>query len=248
MRQGQFGASHPVGGYLSGDAVRANVAQLQERVAARFPQHHLGEVAQKLLVVVGRVDQATQDKHRRMVRAVVLARVLAALAFLVAATLLVLALVHLLAHAADQEVGSWIPLVESTINTCIFIGLGVYFLWGLPERRERAGLLVLLHELRSLAHVLDMHQLTKEPGRLRPGFTPTTHSLAGDLDAEEMLAYLSYCNELFALIGKVAALCAERSSDSTVLVTVSDVETLAGEISLRVYAKMTLLAQGPAPR
>lgn len=183
--------------HLSGERVRATVIELQGRIAARFPDHRLTGVATELVAMVDRVDRQTQDTHRRVVRATVVARVLAAAALVVAGTLLVLALRQVLTNAADQ-IMTWIPLMESTINTMIFVGLGVVFLWAFPERRERKGLLALLHQLRSLAHVLDMHQLTKEPGRLRPGYSPTPRSLPNDLTADQMQDYLSYCSELLS--------------------------------------------------
>ena len=226
--------------HLSGERVRATVADLRSRIAARFPDHRLTEVADDLLTMVEQVDQQTQDTHRRIARTTVVARVLAALALVVAATLMVLALQRVLSDSLDQT-ATWIPLIDSTIDTVVFIGIAVLFLWAFPERRERKGLLALLHELRSLAHVLDMHQLTKEPGRLRPDYTPTARSLPSDLDAGQMQDYLSYCSELLSLIAKTAALCAERSSDGTVLDTVSDVETLTSEISTKVYQKVALL-------
>lgn len=80
-----------------------------------------------------------------------------------------------------------------------------------------------------------------QPGRLRPGYTPTARSLPSDLGADQMYDYLSYCTELFSLIGKTAALCAEHSTDGTVLDTVSDIETLATELSSTVYQKMAMI-------
>src|SRR3954464_13157159 len=45
------------------------------------------------------------------------------------------------------------------------VAFGV-FLWAFPERLERRTLLRMLHRLRSLAHVIDMHQLSKDPEQL----------------------------------------------------------------------------------
>ncbi|QDO89238.1 hypothetical protein FNH13_13620 [Ornithinimicrobium ciconiae] len=232
----------PTTRHLSSEQVRATVLDLQGRIAARFPQHRLTVVATDLVDLVDQVDLKTQDTHRRVVHTTLVARILAAVALLVAITLVVLALQLVMSHPLDQ-LNTWIPLIDSTIDTIVFIGIAVLFLWAFPERRERKGLLALLHQLRSLAHVLDMHQLTKEPGRLRTGYVPTELSLASDLTRDEMFDYLSYCTELLSLIAKTAALCAERSSDGTILDTVSDVETLTREISVRVYQKVTLLGQ-----
>jgi hypothetical protein len=58
-----------------------------------------------------------------------------------------------------------VPLTESLVNDLVFAAIAVVFLWAFPERLERRDLLRLLHRLRSLAHVIDMHQLSKDPSR-----------------------------------------------------------------------------------
>lgn len=233
--------SSPTSRHLSGERVQATVIALRDRIAIRFPDNRLTEVAAELVGLVDHVDQHTRDTQRRVVRTTLVARVLAAVALVLAGTLLALALRQVLTNTGGQGT-TWIPLLESTINTMILIALGVLFLWAVPERRERKGLLSLLHQLRSVAHVLDMHQLTKEPGRLRRGYVATAHSLPNDLTADQMYDYLSYCIELLSLIAKTAALCAERSSDDTVLDTVSDVETLTTELSSTIFQKMAQLS------
>ena len=126
------------------------------------------------------------------------------------------------------------PIVESTINDVLFASVAVFFLWALPERLERRTLLDLLHRLRSLAHVVDMHQLDKDPEQARPDYHPTSVSPERRImNAEELHHYFDYCSELVSLIAKTAALCAERTSDPVVLGTVSEIETLAAQMSPR---------------
>ena len=135
----------------------------------------------------------------------------------------------------------WVALVESTIQTLVFGGLTLLFLNALPDRLERRHLLRRLHRLRSLAHVIDMHQLTKDPERLRSDFEPTDATVAVDLTRAEMQHYLGYCSELLALVGKVAALCAEDSQVGLILETVSDIENLTNGMSRKIWQKISLL-------
>ncbi|MDM0010792.1 hypothetical protein QTI19_38955, partial [Variovorax sp. J22R203] len=95
--------------------------------------------------------------------------------------------------------------------------------------------------LRSLAHVIDMHQLTKDPERLRPSFRATSQSVPVDLDADDLAAYLDYCTELLSLVAKSAALCAEESTDPVVLDTVSTVENVTGAMSTKIWQKIATL-------
>ncbi len=104
-----------------------------------------------------------------------------------------------------------------------------------------------LHRLRSLAHVIDMHQLTKDPERLRPSFRPTTQTVDVDLDADDLAAYLDYCTELLSLVAKSAALCAEESTDSVVLDTVSTIESVTGGMQTKIWQKIATLDLPPVP-
>jgi hypothetical protein len=135
----------------------------------------------------------------------------------------------------------WVPLIESTVNDLVFAGIALVFLWALPERLERRTLLALLHRLRSLAHVIDMHQLSKDPEQVSSTYEPTAESVRHGLDADQMHHYLGYCSEMLSLTAKTAALCAEHSADGVVLETVSTIETLTTELSNKIWQKISLL-------
>lgn len=226
---------------LRADPVLATVTRLEERIAARFPQRGLLRVAAQLRVLVADVEQAAGDA--RVGRRVARWASRALMAAVVAATvvLLVLATGEALSRRGPEETLDWLPLLESVINDLVFAGLAAWFLWSVPERLQRERLLRQLHRLRSLAHVIDMHQLTKDPERLRSDFRPSPASVDVDLDRAQMEAYLDYCSELFSLVGKTAALCAEQSQDQVVLQTVSTIETVTSSMSRNVWQKIQLL-------
>ena len=56
------------------------------------------------------------------------------------------------------------------------IAVGTWFLMTLEQRMKRGRVLEDLHELRSFAHVVDMHQLTKDPTQLWKGYSSTASS------------------------------------------------------------------------
>jgi hypothetical protein len=123
----------------------------------------------------------------------------------------------------------------------VFAAIAVVFLWAFPERLERRALLRLLHRLRSLAHVIDMHQLSKDPEQLSPTYTPTAQSVVHGLDADQLYHYLTYCSEMLSLTAKTSALCGEHSTDGVVLETISYIETLTTELSNKIWQKISLL-------
>lgn len=223
--------------------VASTVARLEARIAARFPDRGLLAVARELGVLTADVAAGASAIRGRL-RWVRLASRVAAAAVL-AGTVVVLGLVFRDAGSSGPARSfEWVPLIESTINDLVFAGLALWFLYALPQRLERGHLLALLHRLRSLAHIVDMHQLTKDPERLRPGFVGTPVSVDLDLDRDQMEHYLDYCSEMLSLIGKVAALCAEESQDALVLTTVSDLETLTNGMSRKIWQKISLLPPG----
>jgi hypothetical protein len=102
-------------------------------------------------------------------------------------------------------------------------------------------MLRLLHRLRSLAHVIDMHQLSKDPEQLSPTYTPTAQSIVHGLDADQLSHYLTYCSEMLSLTAKTAALCGGHSTDGVVLENIADIETLTTELSNKIWQKISLL-------
>jgi hypothetical protein len=98
-----------------------------------------------------------------------------------------------------------------------------------------------LHDLRSVIHVIDMHQLTKDPVTLDPSYSPTEHSPERTLGAVEMSRYLDYCSELLAMTGKLAALYAQAVPDEGVAAAVNDIELLGASLSRKIWQKITLI-------
>ena len=179
---------------LVADHVGATVAHLERRIDARFGERGLTKVARDLGQLVVLVESEAARSRDRLRRTTLAARVTGIV--IVVATLVALAfslrsaVVDGLARTFD-----WVPLVESVINDLVFAAIALVFLWAFPERLERRVLLRLLHRLRSLAHVIDMHQLSKDPEQVSPNYTPTAQSVAHGLDADQLHHYLSYCSE-----------------------------------------------------
>ena len=134
-----------------------------------------------------------------------------------------------------------VPLFEAGINDILLISAGVLFLVTLETRLKRNRALKSLHILRSFAHVIDMHQLHKDPERVleRGELTPSTPRI--DMSAFELSRYLDYCSEMLSLIGKTAGLYAQSTSDPVVIDTVSEIEGLSNGISRKIWQKLLIL-------
>lgn len=222
-------------------AVGATLTRLHERIVARFPERNLAHVALEVGGVIERITEESSQRRRQqqLVRMVCLGAVVVVATL--ALTAVVLSVRDALAQATGTPAFQWLPVIESGINDVAFAALAIYFLISVPARQRRRQTLSNLHRLRSLAHVVDMHQLTKDPERLLSELLPTGASVDPDLSPDELGRYLNYCSELLSLVGKAAAICSLDSADSLVLETVSEIETLTLGMSRKIWQKISLL-------
>jgi hypothetical protein len=95
--------------------------------------------------------------------------------------------------------------------------------------------------LRSIAHVVDMHQLTKDPAFVLSNIKSTDASPKRGLTKEELTRYLDYCSEMLALVSKIAALFAQNIEDPVVLAAVNDLESLTQGLSGKIWQKIMIL-------
>ena len=132
---------------------------------------------------------------------------------------------------AADNVYSLLQGIEAATNLTLLTGTGAFFLIRAEARLKRRRALSALHELRSIVHVIDMHQLTKDPSKfVVGGNTPSSPPLL--LDTFQMTRYLDYCSEMVSLTSKIAVLFAQSLPDRAVTEAVSDISALA-----RAYRK-----------
>ncbi len=130
---------------------------------------------------------------------------------------------------------------ESVVNELIFLCLALYFLVGLEARLKRSSSLKALHHLRSVAHIVDMHQLTKDPSHQLVKIKDTESSPVRAMSREELVRYLDYCAEILSLNAKIGALFAQNVDDTVVLSAVNDLESLTQGLSAKIWQKIMIL-------
>lgn len=127
-------------------------------------------------------------------------------------------------------------------------GLPCFFFLNLETRLKRQRALKAIHELRSIAHIIDMHQLTKDPERIVAGAPLDTATVKRPQNPAELIRYLDYCSDLLALISKIAALYVQNFDDPVTLAAVNEVETLTNGLSRKIYQKIIILDRIIAPK
>ncbi|RWC30959.1 MAG: hypothetical protein EOS70_20650 [Mesorhizobium sp.] len=216
--------------------------RLEKRVAERFPHAGLRGVAIELVSLSRDLAKAAKALEAPIwwLRGVVVAAIAAgALMFLFVGTILPLGRIS----GTDDAVQS-VQGIESLINMIILAVLGFLALIRTEERIKRKQVFRKLHGLRSLIHVIDMHQLTKDPAALSTDFKPTSHSPARITDRADLARYLDYCSEMLSITGKIAALFAQSVNDNVVVDGVNDIESLSSNLSRKIWQKITLI-DGP---
>jgi hypothetical protein len=131
--------------------------------------------------------------------------------------------------------------VEAAINLVVIVSAALFFAITIEDRIKRRRALAALHEIRSIAHVIDMHQLTKDPSLVLHPAEPTQSSPRRSLTRFELSRYLDYCSEMLALCGKLAALYAQSLPDPVVIAAVNDIEQLTADLSLKIWQKIAIL-------
>jgi hypothetical protein len=131
--------------------------------------------------------------------------------------------------------------VESAINDVVFLGIAIFFLLTIETRLKRRRALAALHQLRSIAHVVDMHQLTKDPEQLLTQPPSTASSPVRTMTRIELGRYLDYCSEMLSVTSKIAALFVERFDDPVTLAAVNEIESLTAGLSRKIWQKISML-------
>jgi hypothetical protein len=143
--------------------------------------------------------------------------------------------------AGGFDLLDFIQVLEAGINDVVLIGVAVFFLATLEARLKRRRALDALHELRVIAHIIDMHQLTKDPERVTTEQDDTVSSPRRPLTPPQLGRYLDYCSEMLSLTGKVAALYVQRFPDSVAVATVNEIEDLTTGLSRKIWQKVMIL-------
>ncbi|MDP3898586.1 MAG: hypothetical protein Q8Q62_18090 [Mesorhizobium sp.] len=210
---------------------------LEARIADRFPDSGLRKVARELIALGEDIAQgaAALEAPVRWLR------VLTAVTVLIGLLIIAFVMTILSFDRISTGVFDFVQGIEAALNTILIAGLGMLTLTQTEVRLKRRKVFAGLHSLRSMIHVIDMHQLTKDPAALSADFEPSEHSPRRTLTAAELLRYLDYCSEMLSITGKLAALYAQSVNDEVVVQAVNDVENLGTNLSRKIWQKITMI-------
>jgi len=222
---------------LDPDQVVATIEQLSRRIKERFPEAELIHACDELL----RLSREAKTRATWIDRPIVVLRLAVAIAIALIAFGLISALSQLSPSVRPLDVVLFVSVLEASINNVLLLAAAIYFLVTIETRIKRKRSLVAIHDLRSLAHIIDMHQLTKDPDRLLSTREDTKSSPATGMTLYQMSRYLDYCGEMLSLIGKIAAIYGFHWNDAVALQSIANVEQLTTDLSQKIFQKVMIL-------
>jgi hypothetical protein len=133
-----------------------------------------------------------------------------------------------------------LQFLDATKGSAAFLVAAAIFFVTLETRLKRRRALRAVHELRAIAHIIDMHQLAKDPDLL--GHPDNPLYVSGKvMDADSMGRYLHFCTELLAVISKIGQLYVQDFPDVTAVTAVDHFESLATGLSSKIWQKIMIL-------
>jgi hypothetical protein len=210
---------------------------LRLRIAVRFPESGLLKACGNCLKIAQQARERAEfiDRPIYWLRGTI---ILLVAALVVGAIMVAVVLPrHLLRITENWET------INAITSELLLVAAGLFFLISLETRFKRRRALSAIHELRALAHVIDMHQLTKDPERLLPNWIQSAHSPQMRMTPFELGRYLDYCSEMLSLIGKLAAVYVQRFEDEVALEAASEIQVLTASLCERIWHKIMFLSK-----
>jgi len=208
--------------------------QLRQRIAGRFPGSGLSEVAAEL-VQLTRESVARAESIRRP-------------NFFLRAGLVLLGLLAMAGIAEhfwsspDLSTGpnQLLQFLDATKGMAAYLAAIAIFLVTLEVRFKRRKAMRAVHELRAVAHLIDMHQLNKDPERASSPEGPRMES-GRAMTVAEIRHYLHYCTALLSIVSKIGQLYVQDFPDATAKAAVDQFENLATGLSSKIWQKVMIL-------
>lgn len=231
---------------LIAEEIRKTIERLHLRMKDRFPQSSLANLCRELLDISTEAPQTVQwiARPNYLLR-------LGTCGFIAIAALVVVEFLSQLKVRADSiNVAEFVQMIDSALDTLLLLGAGIVFLVTLENRRKRSRVIHAVNHLRCIAHIVDMHQLTKDPDSIAEHTISTPDSPQQTLSPYELARYLDYCTEMLSLVSKTAFLYVQDYHDPVAAEAVNDLEDLTTGLSSKMWQKITMLPlpQTPAPQ
>ncbi len=217
--------------------IRQTIEKLRLRIHDRFPSSGLCDLCGVLMRTAKDVENQiewieTPNMFYRLIVGIVLLGSVVGLGYTISTV----------EFAGESfTLADLVQLTDSAFNNIILIGAAILFLISIESRAKRRKVIKCVNKLRSIAHLIDAHQLTKDPNIKASGEGNTVNSPKRSLAPYELNRYLDYCSEMLSLVGKVGFLYVQKFDDPVAVKSVNDLENLTTGLSRKVWQKIMIL-------
>ncbi len=222
---------------LNSELIIQTIDRLVHRIDDRFPESGLKALCLELL----QLGKETESNIRWISQPNLWIRSISAFVILIGLGGLIYSISYVDLKIENTTFSNIVMLAEAIINDLVLLGASIYFMVTTEARIKRKRTLQALNQLRTVAHVIDMHQLTKDPYSSKSGYVNTEHSPKRLLTPFELQRYLDYCSEASALVAKIAALYAQSLPDEGIIKAVNEIEELTANLTRNIWEKIMIL-------
>lgn len=146
------------------------------------------------------------------------------------------------------NISDLIQMLGSSLEGTAIAGAGVIFIVTFENKRKRTKIISAVNRLRCVSHVIDMHQLTKDPDAIRMVNVSTPNSPKRELKNYELGRYLNYCSEMLSLTSKLGFLYVQNFPDPIATDAVNDLENLTNGLVRKIWQKIMLIDKNEGDR
>ncbi len=217
--------------------ITPTIDRLYNRINDRFPGSGLGNVCAHL----HELSKETPQIVRQINKPHYGIRFLIAFIILVLVVGIAFSIMQCDWGIRKMTLANFVQLTEAALNELVIIGAGIIFMVTFETRHKRMRVVRAVNRLRSFAHIIDAHQLTKDPDRTAQISVPTTHSPKSTLSDYQLGRYLDYCSEMLSLVSKLGFLYVQNFHDPIANDAVNDLENLTNGLSRKIWQKIMIL-------
>jgi hypothetical protein len=224
---------------LLSDEIQKTCENLQIRVQERFPKASLNRTCKDLLSIAGEADKTSAWIKRPDF----LIRISAWFCVALLICVLIPPYVKLQVTTLNVNIADFFQMIDSSFNIIVVLGGTWFYLITNEIRQKRKKVISAINKLKCLAHIIDAHQLTKDP--TSSTFLKTDSSPVRKLSDYELGRYLDYCSEMLSLIGKIAFLYIQDFEDPIANDHVNDLENLTTGLCQKIGLKALMIDRIP---
>jgi len=152
-----------------------------------------------------------------------------------------------LLHLANDEI--WesnqhdiLAKLDAFCNLILVFTAVFYTLYSLDKAYSKKQISKLLIGLSDFIHLIDMHQINKDPNHLKDDYVNAKHSPVKTLNKFELQRYLDYTSESIALGSKMAYQVLECfPNDQKIMSRVNELHILCDGITTNIWQKIIIL-------